>query len=47
MEQGYFLSPQKDWEANEPERLSKTLSVLKTISSEVGIEFSRYNYFSR
>jgi catalase-peroxidase len=31
-----FLSPQKDWEANEPERLSKTLSVLKTISSEAG-----------
>jgi len=30
------LSPQKDWDANEPERLSKTLSVLKTISSEAG-----------
>ena len=30
------LSPQKDWDANEPERLSKTLSVLKTIASDTG-----------
>jgi catalase-peroxidase len=30
------LSPQKDWDANEPDRLSKTLSVLKTISSDTG-----------
>ena len=30
------LSPQKDWEANEPERLSKTLSVLKTIALDTG-----------
>lgn len=30
------LSPQKDWSANEPDRLSKTLSVLKTIASETG-----------
>ena len=30
------MSPQEDWEANEPERLSKTFSVLKTISSEAG-----------
>ena len=30
------LSPQKDWEANEPERLSKTISVLKTIASDTG-----------
>ncbi len=30
------LSPQKDWEANEPERLSKTVSVLKSISLDVG-----------
>ncbi len=30
------LSPQKDWDANEPERLSKTLSVLKTIASDSG-----------
>ena len=28
------LSPQKDWDANEPDRLSKTLSVLKTIASD-------------
>ena len=30
------LSPQKDWEANEPDRLSKTLSTLKTIASDTG-----------
>ena len=30
------LSPQKDWEANEPDRLSKTLSVLKTIALDTG-----------
>ena len=34
------LSPQKDWDVNEPERLSKTLSVLKTISSETGISLA-------
>ena len=30
------LSPQKEWDANEPERLSKTLSILRKISSESG-----------
>ena len=30
------LSPQKDWDANEPDRLSKTLSILKTIASDIG-----------
>jgi len=30
------LFPQKDWDANEPERLSKTLSVLKTIALDTG-----------
>jgi len=30
------LSPQKDWDANEPDRLSKTLSVLKIIASDTG-----------
>jgi catalase-peroxidase len=30
------LSPQKDWDANEPKRLSKTLSILRKISSESG-----------
>ena len=30
------LSPQKDWHANEPERLSETLSILRKISSESG-----------
>ena len=34
------LSPQKDWEANEPERLAKTLSVLKTISSDTGVSLA-------
>jgi catalase-peroxidase len=31
------LAPQKDWEANEPQRLSKVLSVLEAIASEFGI----------
>ncbi|MEJ2113074.1 MAG: catalase/peroxidase HPI [Flavobacteriaceae bacterium] len=31
------LAPQKDWEGNEPERLSKVLSVLEPIASEFGI----------
>ena len=30
------LSPQKDWDTNEPERLSKTLSILKTIALDTG-----------
>ena len=30
------LSPQKDWHANEPERLAKTLEVLRKISKETG-----------
>jgi len=30
------LSPQKDWDANEPKRLVKTLSILKTIASDTG-----------
>ena len=30
------LSPQKDWHANEPERLAKTLEVLRKISTETG-----------
>ena len=34
------LSPQKDWDANEPERLSKTLSILQGISSETGISLA-------
>tara|TARA_B100001027_G_scaffold37396_1_gene23318 strand:+ start:154 stop:2334 length:2181 start_codon:yes stop_codon:yes gene_type:complete len=34
------LLPQKDWTANEPERLSKTLSVLKLISSEAEISLA-------
>ena len=34
------LSPQKEWKANEPSRLSNTLSVLKTISSEFNISLS-------
>ncbi|MDA0885816.1 MAG: catalase/peroxidase HPI [Bacteroidetes bacterium] len=34
------LSPQKDWSANEPDRLSKTLSVLKTIASETGVSLA-------
>ena len=31
------LTPQKDWEGNEPERLSKVLSVLEPIAAEFGI----------
>ncbi|MEL0456461.1 catalase/peroxidase HPI [Flavobacteriaceae bacterium SZ-1-7] len=31
------LTPQKDWEANEPKRLSKVLSVLEPIAAEFGI----------
>ncbi|AOW19946.1 catalase/peroxidase HPI [Urechidicola croceus] len=31
------LAPQKDWEGNEPERLSKVLTVLEPISAEFGI----------
>ena len=34
------MLPQKDWTANEPERLSKTLSVLKLISSEAEISLA-------
>ena len=34
------LSPQKDWAANEPKRLSSTLSVLKSISSDCGISLA-------
>jgi catalase-peroxidase len=30
------LSPQKDWEGNEPERLAKVLSVLEPIAKETG-----------
>ncbi|WBU59838.1 catalase/peroxidase HPI [Paracoccus albus] len=30
------LAPQKDWEANEPERLARVLSVLEPIAAEVG-----------
>ncbi|MGD8925847.1 MAG: catalase/peroxidase HPI [Thioalkalispiraceae bacterium] len=30
------LAPQKDWEGNEPERLSKVLSVLESIANETG-----------
>ena len=30
------LAPQKDWEGNEPERLSKVLSVLEPIAAETG-----------
>ncbi len=31
------LAPQKDWEGNEPERLSKVLNVLEAIAREFGI----------
>jgi catalase-peroxidase len=31
------LAPQKDWEGNEPKRLSKVLSVLEPIAAEFGI----------
>ncbi|WP_319481593.1 catalase/peroxidase HPI [uncultured Draconibacterium sp.] len=31
------LAPQKDWEGNEPERLSKVLAVLEPIAAETGV----------
>ena len=34
------LAPQKDWEGNEPKRLSKVLSVLKPIAAEFGISIA-------
>ncbi|WP_421151237.1 catalase/peroxidase HPI [Seonamhaeicola sp. NFXS20] len=34
------LAPQKDWEGNEPERLSKVLSVLEPIADEFGISIA-------
>ena len=34
------LSPQNNWEGNEPSRLSKTLSILKPIASECGISLA-------
>ena len=34
------LAPQKDWEGNEPKRLSKVLSVLGPIAAEFGISVS-------
>ncbi len=34
------LSPQKNWEGNEPKRLAKTLSVLESIASEFGISLA-------
>ena len=34
------LAPQKDWEGNEPKRLSKVLSVLELIASEFGISIA-------
>ena len=34
------LSPQNNWEGNEPSRLSKTLSVLEPIASEYGISLA-------
>jgi catalase-peroxidase len=34
------LSPQKDWESNEPKRLSTTLSILESIASEFGISIA-------
>ncbi len=34
------LAPQKDWEGNEPARLSKVLSVLESIASEFGISLA-------
>ena len=34
------LAPQKDWEGNEPERLSRVLSVLEPIASEFGISIA-------
>jgi len=34
------LAPQKDWEGNEPQRLSKVLSTLEPIASEFGISIA-------
>ena len=34
------LAPQKDWEGNEPERLSKVLSILEPIAEESGISIA-------
>jgi len=34
------LSPQKNWDGNEPERLSKVVSVLEPIASEFGISIA-------
>ena len=34
------FSPQKDWEGNEPKRLSKVLSVLEPIATEFGISIA-------
>ena len=34
------LAPQKDWQGNEPERLSKVLSVLEPIASSFGISIA-------
>ncbi len=34
------LAPQKDWEGNEPKRLSKVLSVLEPIAAEFGISIA-------
>lgn len=34
------LSPQKDWEGNEPKKLSKVLSVLEPIAKEFGISIA-------
>ncbi|WP_243472280.1 catalase/peroxidase HPI [Winogradskyella sp. MH6] len=34
------LAPQKDWQGNEPERLSNVLSVLEPIASEFGISIA-------
>lgn len=34
------LAPQKDWEGNEPQRLSKVLSVLEPIAAEFGISIA-------
>ena len=34
------LAPQKDWEGNEPEKLSKVLSVLEPIAKEFGISIA-------
>ena len=34
------LSPQNNWEGNEPSRLSKTLSILEPIASECGISLA-------